>query len=396
MTDKSDRQLAVLIREVDSFVRDRVSPRARDIDAKAEFPRELYDEMGDRGFFGVLVPEEYGGLGLGLRAAIVITERIATASGTCALMYGSCGDAVVPILHGGSQELRNKYLPRLAAGEVVPAFALTEPTAGSDAAALKTVAKRTGDSYTISGRKIFCTNGAVADFFIVFARTGPDLGSRGISAFLVPAETEGVTFVRNEDLMGLRGSPTSEIEFNQVQVSVDNMLGGEGEGFKLGMLTLDDDRLFAATLALGVARGALREAISYAKEREQFGKPIIEHQGLAFLLADMTTQLAAGWSMMDQALWLLSNRRDRATSCFAAMTKLFCTDMAMQLTTDAVQVFGGYGLSKDYPVERMMRDAKAFQIFDGTSQIQKWIIGKQLARSEFPIEPMAYMGNLDA
>lgn len=375
-----------VLESVDRLIADLIAPRAAEIDATARFPREIYEGMGKIGLFGLWVDEEDGGLGKNTRLALLVEERIARVSAACALMFANCGDAVSGIVHGGAAWMREKYLPGIAGGELIPCFALTEPQAGSDAAGIRTSAVRSGSDYVLNGTKIYITNGSVGDIFVVYAMTAADAGSAGMTAFLVPRDTPGFTVGRDEDLLGLRGSPATELHFDNVSVPEEYRLGDEGTGFRLAMVSLDDARLSAAAIALGIAHGAMEIAVAYATEREQFGQKIIDFQGLQFLLAERVAELAAGRALLDQATALVESEPSRRSSTFASMAKLICTDYAMQATVDALQVMGGFGLTRDCPVERMMRDAKAFQIFDGTNQIQKMIIGRYLRRSGLPFD----------
>ncbi|MFQ5935246.1 MAG: acyl-CoA dehydrogenase family protein [Acidiferrobacterales bacterium] len=373
-----------ILETVERVVRERVAPRAAEIEAPGVFPRDLSRAAGELGAFGLWIPEEYGGVGPDVVTPLLIAERLARASAAFALIFSNCGDACTPIVHAAPEPLKRTYLPGIASGELIPCFALSEPGAGSDAAAITTSARRDGDTYIINGRKAWCTNGTVGDVYVVFAKTDPAAGSRGVSAFVVPRDTPGFSCGRDEDLLGLRGSPTTELIFEEARVPADHRLGNEGEGFKIAMVTLDEARLNCAAMALGVATAAMEYAVSYAGERVQFGKPIIEHQGLQFLLADVTAELSAARSLWEKAMAMLEKERSRLASTYAAMAKLVCTDAAMRATTEAVQVLGGSGLSKAHPVERMMRDVKAFQIFDGTNQIQKMLIGRYLQKSGWP------------
>ena len=360
-----------------------IEPRIAEIEITREFPKDIYAAMGDAGLFGAWVPEAYGGLGVSLGTSLQIVERLARTHGASALIFANCGDAVGPIVLGGSEEIKNTYLPQIAAGTIVPAFALTEPGAGSDAAGIESSAKRDGDNYVLTGSKIFCTNGSVAGVFVVFAKTGP--GTKDVSAFVVPRDSSGLEIGSDERMLGLHGCPATAISLQGVVVPKTSRLGNEGDGLRLALSSLDESRLNASAMATGVARGALEIAVSYAKEREQFGQPIIKHQGLGFLLAEMATQMYTSWAVLSRAIAALESERSKATSAQAAMAKLYCTDTAMDVATKAVQVLGGYGLSVDFQVERMMRDVKAFQIFDGTSQIQKLIIARHLNSSEIPL-----------
>jgi alkylation response protein AidB-like acyl-CoA dehydrogenase len=373
-----------IMASIDRLCRERIAPRAAEIDRTDEFPRDLYDAAAELGVFGLWIPEEHGGIGPDMVTPLMISERIARDSASFALTFSNCGDAVTPIVIAGGEEVKRAYLPRIASGEIIPCFALTEPGAGSDAASIVTSARRDGHDYVISGRKMWITNGSVGDVFVVFAKTDPDAGHRGVSAFVVPRDAPGFTVGRDEPLLGLHGSPTSELIFDEVRVPAHNRLGAEGEGFKVAMATLDEARLNCSAMALGVARAALEIAVDHAKQRVQFGKPIIEHQGLQFLLAEVTAELAAAQALWEKAILILERDKTRETSNWAAMAKLVCTDAAMRATTEAVQVLGASGLARAQPVERMMRDVKAFQIFDGTNQIQKMLIGRHLQRYGVP------------
>lgn len=374
---------------VERFVRERVAPRAAEIDETGEFPRDLWDAAAELGLFGLGIPEEYGGLGRDLVTPLLISERIARVSAAFALTFNNSTDSVVPIVQAGSARVKRDYLPRLAAGELIPCISISEPQGGSDVAAIKTTARREGGGYVLNGRKMWCSNGPVGDLFTVFAKTDPEAGSRGLSAFVVPKDAPGFTAGRGEPLMGLRGSPVGELIFEDVPVPGDARLGEEGEGFRIAMLTLDESRLHCAATALGVATAAVEHATAYACERVQFGKPIIEHQGIQFLLAELVTELAAARALWEAATSKLLRAHTREASTYAAMTKLLCSELCMRVTTEAVQVLGANGLSRAYPVERLMRDAKAFEIYDGTSQIQKGVIGRQLQKNGLPFDDLS-------
>ena len=379
-----EAQRSQILETVDRFAREKVGPAAAAIDEENQFPRELYRDAAELGLLGLWVPEEYGGIGPDLITPLLISERLARESCSFSLVYSNCGDATTPIVIAGSDALKKEWLPKIVSGEVVPCFSLSEPGAGSDAASISTRAERVGDEFVINGTKCWCTNGSVGGVYVVFAKTDPDAGHRGVSAFLVPRETPGLTVVRDEDLLGLRGSPTTELNFENVRIPADHLLGEEGGGFKVAMVTLDEARLNCSAMAIGAGTSALNIAVEYAKERVQFGKPIIEHQGLEFLLAEMTTQMAAARALWEQAMQLLSTDHSRRTSTYAAFAKLAATEAAMKVTVDAVQVLGGNGLSKAYPVERFMRDVKAFEIFDGSTQVQKLLIGRYLKKEGVP------------
>jgi alkylation response protein AidB-like acyl-CoA dehydrogenase len=381
-----------ILETVDRLAQEQVLPRAAEIDRTNEFPRDLYQAAAELGLFGLWIPEEYGGTGPDLTTPLRISERLARASASFALVYSNCGDACTPIVHAAAPHIKQRYLPGIAAGTLIPCFSLSEPGAGSDAGGITTTARREGDHYIIDGRKCWCTNGSVGDVFILFAKTDKEAGNKGVSAFVVPRDTPGFSLGRDEDLIGLRGSPATQLLFDGARIPADHRLGAEGEGFKIAMVSLDEARLNCAAMAIGVAGAALEQAVAYAKERVQFGKPIIQHQGLQFLLAEAAAQLAAARALWEQAMTLLATDPGRRTSTFAAMAKLVATDAAMQITTDAVQALGGSGLSRDFPVERMMRDVKAFQIFDGTNQIQKMLIGRYLERFGVPFTDAGQAG----
>jgi alkylation response protein AidB-like acyl-CoA dehydrogenase len=382
--DKAQREQ--ILESVDRLVRDKIAPRAAEIDARDEFPRDLYKAAAELGLFGLWIPEEYGGIGPDMVTPLLISERIARVSASFSLSFSNCGDACTPIVIGGSEALKRRFLPGIAAGEIIPAFCLSEPGGGSDAAAITTRAVRDGDHYVINGRKMWITNGSIAGVYTIFAKTDPEAGHKGVSAFVVPRDTPGLVIGRDETLIGLHGSPTTELTFENLRVPVADRLGEEGEAFKIAMETLDEARLNCSAMALGAATSAVEQSIAYAKERVQFGKPIIEHQGLQFLIAEMATGLTAARALWKESIRKLERGRTREASVHAGMAKLIATDVAMRVTTDAVQVFGANGLSRNYPVERLMRDVKAFQIFDGTNQIQKMVIGRYCQKNGLPLE----------
>lgn len=379
-----EAQRSQILETVDRFAREKVGPAAAAIDEENQFPRELYREAAELGLLGLWVPEEYGGIGPDLITPLLISERLARESCSFSLVYSNCGDATTPIVIAGSDALKKEWLPKIMSGEVVPCFSLSEPGAGSDAASISTRAERVGDEFVINGTKCWCTNGSVGGVYVVFAKTDPDAGHRGVSAFLVPREISGLTVVRDENLLGLRGSPTTELNFENVRIPADHLLGEAGGGFKVAMVTLDEARLNCSAMAIGAGTSALNIAVEYAKERVQFGKPIIEHQGLEFLLAEMATRMAGARALWEQTMQLLATDHSRRTSTYAAFAKLAATEAAMKVTVDAVQVLGGNGLSKAYPVERFMRDVKAFEIFDGSTQVQKLLIGRYLKKEGVP------------
>lgn len=380
---------AQILASVDRLARERIAPRAAEIDATDRFPDDLYKAAGELGLFGLWIPEQYGGIGPDLVTPLLCSERIARASASFALTFSNCGDAVTPIVHAGSERVKREWLPRIASGAVIPAFSLTEPQSGSDAASIQATARREGDGYVIDARKMWCTNGSVAGVYTVFAKTDPAAGHKGVSAFVVPRESKGIRVGRDEPIIGLRGSPTTELAFEGVRVPADARLGAEGGGFKVAMITLDEARLNCSAMALGTAAAALDTALAYAKERVQFGKPIVQHQGLEFLLARCAADLAAARALWEKAIAMLAAERSPHASVHCAMAKLTATETAMKITTECVQAMGANGLSRNNPVERMMRDCKPFQVFDGTTQIQQLLIGRYLQKHGVPDAPAA-------
>jgi alkylation response protein AidB-like acyl-CoA dehydrogenase len=368
------RQIRDLVR---SFAREVIQPRAAEIDESDEFPHDIIRKMGELGLMGLPIPEDFGGVGADFVSYISAIEEISYASaalGVILAVHTSVG--TFPILYFGDEAQKQKYLPKLAAGEWIGAFALTEPDAGSDAKSIRTRAVRDGDHYVLNGSKVFITNGGVAQVYCTFAVTNPELGSRGVTAFLVDRGTPGFRVGKKERKMGLNGSATCELLFEDARVPVSQRLGEEGQGFQIAMRLLDTGRIGIAAQALGIARAALDAAREHVRTRRQFGKPLAQLQGVQFMLADMATKVeAAHWLVYHAA-----SLRDQGKPCGkeASMAKLFSSDTAMQVTTDAVQLFGGYGYMKEYPVERFMRDAKVTQIYEGTNQIQRMVIARHL------------------
>ncbi|MBX6377637.1 MAG: acyl-CoA dehydrogenase family protein [Clostridia bacterium] len=359
-----------------------IAPRAAEIDRTGEFPWDIVELYRKQGLFALCVPEAYGGSGADLLTLCVVVEELSRVDATSGLILADHDLGLLPLLLGGSEEQKLRWGPALAAGDPLMAFALTEPEAGSDAASLRTRAVRAGEVYRLSGTKRFITHGNVAGLLSVFAVTAPEAGSRGISAFVVEQPSPGLSVTRLEEKMGIRGSPTAELLFEDCPVPVDNRLGEEGEGFRIAMMTLDRTRPTIAAQALGIAQGALDYAVAYARERRQFGQPIAAFQGIQFLLADMATQVEASRQLLYRAACLIeeAGRRSRRlppeVNRYAAMAKLMASDTAMRVTTDAVQVLGGYGYIREHPVERMMRDAKITQIYEGTNQVQRIVIAR--------------------
>lgn len=373
----SAEQLAIrdTIREL---VQDRVAPRAAEIDRTAEYPRDIQELFAENGILAIPFPEEYGGISGSSVTICMGIEEIAKACATSALILMVQALGSYPILIAGTEEQKRRLCPPLAEGRIA-AYALSEPGSGSDAAAMKTTAKRYGDEYVLNGSKVFITHGNIADTLVVFARTDPDAGHRGITAFVLEREESPWTTVKLEHKLGIRGSPTAMLAFDEVRVPARNRLGDEGYGFKIALSVLDRSRPGVGAQALGIAEGALEFALGYAKERHQFGQPIANFQGIQFMLADMATQIEAARHLVYLAACKVDESAPDLTKV-AAMAKLFASDTAMRVTTDAVQVLGGYGYIQDYPVERMMRDAKITQIYEGTNQIQRVVISRALLR----------------
>ncbi|MER1934421.1 MAG: acyl-CoA dehydrogenase [Priestia megaterium] len=344
---------------------------------KGEFPRGLLKQMADLGLMGIPVPQVYGGGGLDFVSYMIAIHEISKVSpalGVILSVHTSVGTN--PIVVFGTEDQKQKYVKKLATGKYLGAFCLTEPSAGSDAASLKTKAERKGDHYLLNGSKLFITNGGEADTYIVFAKTNPERGSRGMSAFIVEKTMEGFSVGKDEHKMGLHGSRTVQLHFENMQVPVENRLGEEGEGFRIAMANLNAGRIGIAAQAVGIAEGALTAAKNYANERYQFGKPILSQQGIAFKLADMETAVESAKLLMYRAAFLY----DQKLPCKkeASMAKLFASQTAMNVAIDAIQVLGGYGYMKDYPVERYFRDAKVCEIYEGTSEIQRIVISSHL------------------
>jgi alkylation response protein AidB-like acyl-CoA dehydrogenase len=361
------------------LVEDRVAPRAAEIDEKMEYPEDIERLFADNGILGIPFPEEYGGISGSSVTICMGIEEIAKACATSSLILAVQALGSYPILIAGSEEQKKRLCPPLASGEQTCAYALSESGSGSDAGAMKTRARRYGDEYVIDGTKLWITGGSIADQLVVFARTEPDGGAGGISAFVLERERSPWQVSKLEHKLGIRGSPTAELVFEEVRVPAANRLGAEGQGFKIALKVLDHSRPGIGAQALGIAEGAFSYALNYAKERHQFGQPIASFQGLQFMLADMATQIEAARHLVFSAATKVDQNAPDLTKV-AAMAKVFASDMAMRVTTDAVQVLGGYGYVQDYPVERMMRDAKITQIYEGTNQIQRVVIGRALLR----------------
>ncbi|RST77714.1 acyl-CoA dehydrogenase [Siminovitchia acidinfaciens] len=361
---------------VRDFAESDIKPNIEKMSA-GEFPREIINKMGELGLMGITTPEEYGGAGMDFTAYIIAIHELSKVSATVGVIlsvHTSVGTN--PILQFGTVEQKKRFVPKLASGESLAAFCLTEQSAGSDAGAIKSRAVRDGDHYIINGSKVFITNGGEADIYIVFAVTDPSKGSRGISTFIVEKDTPGLRIGKDERKMGLDGSRTVSLTFEDMKVPAENLLGEEGKGFKIAMANLNIGRIGIAAQALGIADAAFEAAVGYAKERKQFGKPIAEQQAVAFKLADMATAVEGAKLLLYRAADLCSSGK----SCVkeVSMAKLYASKVAMENATEAIQVFGGYGYTKEYPVERFFRDAKVTEIYEGTSEIQRIVISKQL------------------
>lgn len=361
------------------FAEKRLAPSVAERDEKEEFSRELFNELGEMGLTSICFPESYGGAAGDVLSYILAIEELCKADdGVGITLSATVSLCAWPIFAFGTEEQKQKYLVPLVEGEKLGAFGLTEPNAGTDAAAQQTVALVDGDDYILNGSKIFITNGGEAETYVVFAMTDKSRGTRGISAFIVEKGMEGFSFGKKERKMGIHTSITNELVFQNVRVPKENLLGKVGEGFKIAMNTLDGGRIGVAAQALGIAQGALDHAIKYSKERIQFGKPIAQNQALAFMMADMATKIDAARLLVYRAAYLKDQGLPYAKE--AAMAKLYASDIAMEVTTDAVQIFGGYGYIKEYPVERLMRNAKITQIYEGTNQVQRMVISAAILK----------------
>jgi butyryl-CoA dehydrogenase len=362
------------------FAEKEIMPRAQEIDLKGEFPWDIIRKMADLGLMGLPFPEEYGGAGGDAISYAIAVEEIARASGSVAITYSAhISLACSPIYLFGTEEQKKKYLIPMARGEKIGAFGLTEPGAGSDAAAIKTRAVLDGDEWVINGQKIFITNGSIADVVVIAAVTDPAKGKRGISNFIIEKGTPGFRVGREEDKMGLRGSVTSELIFENCRVPKENLLGKEGEGYKQFLMTLDGGRIGIGAMAVGLGMAALEAAAKYAKERVQFGQPIAEFQAIQWMIADMATELEAARLLVLRAAWLKDQGRRFTKE--AAMAKLFASEAAVRACYKAIQIHGGYGYTKDYPVERFYRDARLTTIGEGTSEIQRLVIARSILES---------------
>jgi alkylation response protein AidB-like acyl-CoA dehydrogenase len=375
-----------ILDSVDQFISAELAPRAADIDRSDEYPWDLHEKAAELGLFAMALPEAYGGLDLDFRTRLAIIERVARVSASFAVILSAWPDAVLPIVELGSDALKEEVLPHVASGAWCPAIAISEPEAGSDAAAMTTRAERVEGGYRLTGAKAWCTHGGMADIIVVFATVDPAAKHRGITAFVVRKDAPGFRVLRDEQLTGLRGSPQSALEFDACFVPDADRLGAEGEGFRKAMEALDEARLNVSAKALGAAYTCIRIASDYARDRQAFGQPIIRHQGLQFLLSELCTEYSAARALWHEAIAALETGRSRRASVMGSMAKNACTAIGMKAPLEAIQVMGAAGLSTDVPLERFMRDVKAYQIYDGTTQIHNMIIGRYIEREGLPFD----------
>ncbi len=370
--NEDQQALTAAVRE---FCQSVLGSTAREDDEREQFRKEYIQAMGEQGFCGIPTAETFGGLGRGYFDYVLVLEEIAKVSASYAVSVAVTGLPQVILSQFGNEAQKQHWMPGLASGALLGAFALSEPDSGSDAASLRTTAVRSGDHYVLNGNKYWCTHGGYADLYVVMARTGGP-GPRGVSAFLVPGDSVGLSAGKKEEKMGLRASPTTELVLENVRIPAENLLGNEGTGFNVAMAALDSGRITIGAVAVGLAQASLDVAAKYATLRKQFSTAIIDFQGVGFLLADMACRVDSARLMVHRAAWLRDHGHSYSKE--AAMAKLVATDAAMAVTTDAVQVLGGYGYTRDYPVERYMRDAKVMQIVEGTNQVQRLVISRQL------------------
>ncbi|GHE69860.1 acyl-CoA dehydrogenase [Streptomyces spiralis] len=360
-----------------SLAEAKIAPYAAAVDEEARFPQEALEALVANDLHAVHVPEEYGGAGADALATVIVIEEVARVCASSSLIPAVNKLGSLPVLLSGSEDLKKRYMAPLAKGNGMFSYCLSEPDAGSDAAGMKTKAVRDGDHYVLNGVKRWITNAGVSEYYTVMAVTDPEKRSKGISAFVVEKSDPGVSFGAPEKKLGIKGSPTREVYLDNVRIPADRMIGEEGTGFATAMKTLDHTRITIAAQALGIAQGALDYAKGYVKERKQFGKPIADFQGIQFMLADMAMKISAARALTYQAA-AASERGDADLTYQGAAAKCFASDVAMEVTTDAVQLLGGYGYTRDYPVERMMRDAKITQIYEGTNQVQRIVMARNL------------------
>lgn len=379
MTVRLTEEQIMLRKMTRELALEKFAPRAAEIDRNSEFPWDNVKLLADYGLMGINVPEEFGGAGSDTLSHVIAIEEVARVCASTSVVLTTQALAIAPVFLAGTEEQKKKYLTPMASGQVLGAFGLTEPGAGSDASRISTTAVRDGDCYILNGVKHFITNGGEAEVYTVAAMTDRSKGARGISTFMVEKGTPGFSFGKKESKMGIRGSVTRELIFENCRIPAENILGREGEGFKIVMKSIDHTRTGVAAQALGLAQGAFDAALEYSRQREQFGQPICNFQGIQFMLADMATQIEAARALVYQAAVIIDDHGE-GLSKISAMAKLFASDTAMKVTTDAVQIFGGYGYTTEYPVERYMRDAKITQIYEGTNQIQRIVIAGNLLK----------------
>ncbi len=361
------------------IVKDRIIPVRAEMDEKGIFPWEIIKEIAKSDLFRIFVPEEYEGMGTGIFEVCLATEELSRGDLSVATSYAASGLGLIPILVAGNEEQKKKYLPQLASGSKLAAFGLTEAEAGSDAGSIRTIASKDGDFYILNGTKQWITNGGEADIYTIFAMTNPEKGVRGASAIIVEKGTEGFEFGKKEDKLGIRASATRELIFTDCRVPKENILGNEGMGFIIAMRTFDQSRPAVGAQAVGVAQAALEEALNYSKVRKQFGTPISSFQAIQHMLADMATNIEAARALVYHAAKVIDSGEKNVTR-ISSMSKIFASDMAMKVTNDAIQIFGGYGFMKEYPVEKMMRDAKITQIYEGTNQILRNVVALDMIK----------------
>jgi alkylation response protein AidB-like acyl-CoA dehydrogenase len=378
---KLTEEQQMILRAAREIAEKELAPRAAELDEKGGFPEHTFNVFVENGFLNPLLPASFGGEETSCLTFVMILEEIASVCASSALLLIAQADGMLPILHGGSERLKEKYLARLGGKScLITAFAATEPAAGSDLLSMRTRAVKKGDRYIISGQKCFITNGSVADFFVLYAYTDPEKKARGMSAFVVEKGFPGLAYGKNENKMGMRGSVSSELFFEDMEVPAENIIGEEGTGFFNMMETLGRNRLFCAAQAVGLARGALDASIRYAQERVQFGKPIAALAPIQFMISDMAASAEAARLLTYKAAQLFDDGEEKQAQLHGAMAKFLASDTAMKVTTDAVQIHGGYGYMKDYPVERMMRDAKLTQIYTGTNQITRIVAARSILK----------------
>lgn len=361
------------------IVKDRIIPVRAEMDEKGIFPWEIIKEIAKSDLFRIFVPEEYEGMGTGIFEVCLATEELSRGDLSVATSYAASGLGLIPILVAGNEEQKKKYLPQLASGSKLAAFGLTEAEAGSDAGSIRTIASKDGDFYILNGTKQWITNGGEADIYTIFAMTNPEKGVRGASAIIVEKGTEGFEFGKKEDKLGIRASATRELIFTDCRVPKENILGNEGMGFIIAMRTFDQSRPAVGAQAVGVAQAALEEALNYSKVRKQFGTPISSFQAIQHMLADMATNIEAARALVYHAAKVIDSG-EKNVARISSMSKIFASDMAMKVTNDAIQIFGGYGFMKEYPVEKMMRDAKITQIYEGTNQILRNVVALDMIK----------------